>query len=270
MNTNFKGIIWIAGHFGIIIREQVEEFVYRNKYSQVSANRTLAKLEMQNLLKRIDRGKRKTDGYKLTNNGIKYFKKEFGYEPKNYNSGDKLNHSISILNFYGHIIRDMVLKKKIQNDYNIIEEKNKLVFSVQRQLKYTLGDDIKIIEPDAFGMYKYKDKKARVFWLEIENSDRKAQYVAKKTLDNYENYYKSGYWKREKWQMKDKKVFPYILIVAYSEYKAKELIEHFKKKIKIEELKHNYYFSDYKSLKEKGISEDIWYNINKQKVSIFK
>jgi hypothetical protein len=269
MNTNFEGIIWLTGHFGIVIREQVEEFIYRNKYSHISANRTLSKLEQQGILKRIDRGKRKTDGYKLTVKGIKYFRSIYGYEPKNYNSGDKLNHSISILNFYGHMIRDMMIKKKIENDYNIIEEKNKLIFSVQKQIKYPIADKIKIIEPDAFGIYKYKDNRARIFYLEIENSERNPSYVSKKTLDNYESYFQSGYWKREKWQMKDRKIFPFILVVAYSEHKAKELIKHFNKKIKIRELYNNYYFCDYKTLKEKGISGNIWYNLKQEKVSLF-
>jgi hypothetical protein len=267
MNNNFDGIIWLAGHFGIVIREHVEELIYRNKYSFISANRTLAKLESIGLLKRIDRGKRMTDGYKLTNEGIKYFKRHFGYEPKNYNSGDKLSHSIYILNFYVHIITDMRIKGLIQDDYNIIEERRKIVYRVQKQLKFAEKDNISIIEPDAFSIYKYKPGKARVFWLEIENSDRRANYVASKTLNNYEKYFLSGQWKKESWQPKDNKIFPYVLIVSYSEYKTKQLIKEFKKKQKIPSIP--YFFSDYKTLKDKGISGEVWYNIEGQRISIF-
>lgn len=270
MNQNFDGIIWLCGHFGIVIREQVEELIYRNKYSFISANRTLSKLETSlKLLKRIDRGKRKTDGYKLTNDGIKYFKQKFNYEPKNYNSGDKLSHSISILNFYVHIIDDMKIKGLIHNDYNIIEEKRKIVFQVQKQLKFVVKEDINIIEPDAFLIYRFKNNRARVCYLEIENSERKVTYVAQKTLKNYERYFLSGQWMNESWQPKDNKIFPYILIVAYSDFKTKQLIKEFKKKIKVEKIQNNYCFSDYKTLKEHGISGEVWKNIKGESVSIF-
>lgn len=270
MNDNFDSIIWLAGHFGIVIREQVEELVYRNKFSHISANRTLSKLDTSmKLLKRIDRGKRKTNGYKLSHEGVKYFRSKFGYEPKFYNSGDKLSHSIQILNFYVHIINDMMKKSLIKDDYNIIEEKRKIVFNVQKQLEFNDKDKVAVIEPDAFSIYRYRNDRARVFWLEIENSERKANYVAQKTLNNYERYFLSGQWTKESWQRKDGKIFPYILIVAYSEFKAKELIRHFKKKIKIEQLKDNYYFSDYRTLKENGISGEVWYNMDNKKVSLF-
>lgn len=269
MNQNFEGIIFLAGHFGIVIREQVEELIYRNKYSQVSANRTLSKLVSEGYLKRVDRGKRKTDGYKLTTQGIKYFKKNYGYEPKNYNSGDKLSHSIQILNFYAHIFNDMIKKGLIEREYNIIEEKRKIVFQVQKQLKFVEKDKIAIVEPDAFSIYRYKKDRAKVFFLEIENSERNPSYVAQKTLNNYERYYLSGQWTKEPWQRKDGKIFPYILIIAYSDYKAKELIKHFNKKLKLEQIKGNYYFTDYKTLKENGIGGSNWYNINNEKVSLF-
>lgn len=269
MNENFEGIIWLSGHFGIVIREQVEELIYRNKYSFISANRTLSKLENIGLLKRVDRGKRKTDGYKLTNEGIKYFKSRYNYDPKIYNSGDKLSHSISILNFYVHIINDMKKKGLIQFDYNIIEERRKLVFQVQKQLKFPEKEKVSVIEPDAFLIYKYKLNRARVCYLEIENSERNASYVANKTLKNYERYFLSGQWTKQSWQPKDNKIFPYILIIAYSDYKAKELIKNFKAKIKLENLKHNYYFSDYKTLKEYGISGKVWKNMDGERISIF-
>lgn len=272
MNQNFDSIVWIAGHFGIVIREQVEELVYRNKYSFISANRTLSKLETSlKLLKRIDRGKRKTDGYKLTNDGAKYFKRTFGYEPKMYNSGDKLSHSINILNFYVHIINDMKIKGLIQDDYNIIEEKRKIVFRVQNQLKFVEKDKIAAIEPDAFMIYRHNKNSniAKVCWLEIENSERRAAFVAQKTLKNYERYYLSGQWMKESWQPKDNKIFPNILVVAYSEFKTKQLIKEFKRKIKVEKIQNNYYFSDYKTLKDNGISGEVWFNINGEKVSLF-
>lgn len=268
MNQNFDGIVWLAGHFGIVIREHVESLIYRNKYSYISANRTLAKLEREEkLLKRVDRGKRKTDGYKLTHEGIKYFKKQFGYEPKNYNSGDKLSHSINILSFYVHIINDMREKGLINHDYNIIEEKRKIVFRVQKQLKFVVKDNINVIEPDAFGIYRFKENRARVFWLEIENSERNVSYVARKTLNNYERYYLSGQWMKETWQPKSSKVFPYILIVSYSEFKTKQLIKEFKKKLKVEAI--HYFFSDYKTLKENGISGEVWQTIEGKTANLF-
>lgn len=266
MNQNFMSIIYLAGKFGIVIREHIESLVYTNKYSFISANRTLAKLEREfKLLKRIDRGKRKTDGYKLTNEGIKLYKKHFNEEPKNYNSGDKLQHSIQIVNFYIHIINDIKKKYNIE-EINFMEEK-RLLFKSERQLKFVNKDKIEIIIPDAFCMYKYSGNKVKVFYLEIENSERKSSYVASKTLNNYERYYLSAQWKKERWQIKNHEIFPQILIVSYSDFKCNQLIKEFKKKIKMENL--NYLFSDYKTLKEQGISGEVWKNIKGEKVSLF-
>jgi hypothetical protein len=267
MNKNFDSIIFLAGKFGIVIREHVEQLIYTNKYSHISANRTLSKLVDSGILKRVDRGKRKTDGYKLTNQGIKYYKKNFNSEPKNYNSGDKLQHSIQIVNFYIHIINDIKKRYNIE-EINLLEEK-RLIMLPEKQLKFVNKDKIETIIPDSFIMYKYKSDRARVVYLEIENSERKAPYVAQKTLNNYERYYLSSQWKKERWQKKNAEIFPYILIVAYSEYKAKEIIKHFKNKIKLEQLRYNYYFSDYKILKEKGISGEVWKNIDGKLVSLF-
>jgi hypothetical protein len=163
----------------------------------------------------------------------------------------------------------MKRKSLIQDDYNIIEEKRKIVFRVQKQLKFVEKDKVSIIEPDAFSIYKYKENRARVFWLEIENSERRSAFVAQKTLNNYERYYLSGQWKKESWQPKNNEIFPYILIVAYSDFKAKELIKEFKRKIKIEKIQSNYYFSSYPILKANGISGETWYNIKGEKVSLF-
>lgn len=260
MNDNFKKVIWVAGHFGIIIREHAERLIYNNKYSSISANRTFAKLELMGYLKRIDRGKRKTDGYKLTPTGIKEFRRIYGYDPKVFNSGDKLNHAIQIVNFYCHIKDDM--KKRY-----IIEESRLQSFKVQKSLDFVKEGKKKTVIPDAFGIYKYGEKKGIAFYLEIENSERRANYVAKKTIENYEDYYLSAQWKSEEWQPKERKIFPPVLIVAYSDYKAKEFIRHFQKK---RGINLNYYFTDYNSLKEKGISEPIWYNINNERISILK
>lgn len=267
MNQNFMSIIYLAGKFGVIIREHAEHLIYTNKYSYISANRTFAKLVDNGLLKRIDRGKRKTDGYKLTNDGMKLYKYHFGEESKNYNSGDKLQHSIQIANFYGHIIDDIKNKYNIE-EINLMKEK-RLIFRPEKQIKFELKDNIEIIIPDAFLMYKYKSDRYKVCYLEIENSERKSSYVASKTLKNYERYYLSVQWKKEKWQIKGKEIFPYVLIVAYSDYKAKELIKEFKKKIKVEKIQNHYMFSDYKTLKEQGISGEVWKNINGDKITLF-
>jgi hypothetical protein len=192
MNKNFMSVIYLAGKFGIIAREHAEKLIYRGKYGFISANRSFAKLVDTGYLKRIDRGKRKADAYKLTNEGIKLYKREFGEEPKNYNSGDKLQHSIQIVNFYIHIINDIKNKYNIE-EINLMEEK-RLLFKSERQLKFINKDKIEYIVPDAFCMYKYQGNKVKVFYLEIENSERNPAYVANKTLKNYERYFLSGQW----------------------------------------------------------------------------
>lgn len=265
LNKNFKSIIYLAGKFGIIIREHVESLIYTNKYSYISANRTLAKLVDSGYLKRIDRGKRKTDGYKLTNEGIKIYKKFFG-EAKNYNSGDKLQHSIQIVNFYIHMINDLKIRYNIE-EINLMEER-RLLFNSERRIRFNLKDKNEIIVPDAFFIYKYDSTRARVAFLEIENSERSPVYIAQKTLKNYEGYYSSGQWHKEKWQVKGRETFPYILIVTYSPYKTYQTIKQFEKKMKIKHLQNSYLFSDYKSLKENGISGTIWKNIKGQEVSL--
>lgn len=267
MNNNFLSIIYIAGKFGIAIREHIEDLIYTNKYSHISANRTLAKLVADKYLKIVDRGKRKTNGYKLTNDGIKIYKRYFGEDIKNYSSGDKLQHSIYIVNFYSHIINDIKKRYNIE-EINLMEEK-RLYFHSEKQIDFLIKDKKESIIPDAFFIYKYKNDRAKVCFLEIENSDRRANYIAQKTLNNYEKYYQSGKWKKELWQMKQGKIFPFILIVAYSEFKQKEIIKQFNSKIKLDFLKDNYYFSNYKELKDNGISGEVWRNINGEKVSLF-
>lgn len=266
MHKNFKSIIWIAGHFGIIGREHAEKLIYKGKYGYISANRTFAKLEREyRILKRIDRGKRKADAYKLTHNGIKKFRKLYGYEPKNYNSGDKLSHSVQIVNFYIHLVNHMGHMGRLKKDYDIINERKNIFFNVQKEIKYIIRDKVFSFIPDAFCIYRYKKNMGKVFYLEIENSNRVASYVSSKTIKNYEMFYQSGKWKNEKWQPKNK-VFPYILITCYSDFKALELIKHFKKNMKIN---LPYYFSDYKTLKENGIYGKVWYNIDGSRVSLF-
>lgn len=267
MNHNHMSIIFLAGKFGIVIREHVQSLIYTNTYNHISANRTLSKLVDLKLLKRIDRGKRKTDGYKLTKEGIKLYKKHFFEEPKNYNSGDKLQHSIQIVNFYIHMINDLKNRYNIE-EINLMEEK-RILFKSERQLKYVIKDKIEYIIPDAFAIYKTSSNRAKVFYLEIENSERSPLYVAKKTIKNYEEYYMSAQWKKEKWQNKEKQVFPLILIVSYSEFKARQLIKEFDKKLKIRNLQNLFLFTDYKSLKENGLSSNnIWKNIKGESVSL--
>lgn len=265
-NDNFKSIIWLAGYFGIVIREHVEQLVYRNKYSHISSNRTLSKLEKEyRFLKRIDRGKRKSNGFKLTHDGVKEYRRLFGEEPKIYNSGDKLSHAIQVLNFYVHIINDMRYRGLLKDDYIIIEEKEKILYDVQKKLKFMQKDKEKIVIPDSFIIYRYMENRGIVGFLEIENSDRKAHYVASKTINNYEGYYLSGKWKKEPWQPKNTKIFPPVLVVCYSEYKVKEFIRQFSKKRKIDLA---YYFTDYKSLKSEGLSGNIWFNITGERFSL--
>lgn len=267
MNNNFDSVVWIAGHFGICIREHVEELVYRNKYSQVSANRTLAKLVNEyKYLKRIDRGKMKTNGYKLTPNGVKRFRELFGYEPKVYNSGDKLSHSIKLVDFYVNLIRDNMKRGLIKDDFNLIEESRKFPFQTEKQIKFFQGNKDKVITPDAFCIYRYAEKRGKIFHLEIENSDRRVPTIANKILSNYESYFLSSAWKKEKWQSKDKKHFPPILVVTYSEHKARQIMTYMANKAKTEFIK--YYFSDYISLDKEGFGGKIWYNMNGEKVTL--
>lgn len=261
MNKNFENIIWFCGHFGVMIREHAEKLIYRGKYGYISANRTLSKLEKEyGYLKRIDRGKRKTDGYKLTNKGVSYFKKHFGYEPKVFNSGDKLMHSIQIANFYTYLWQDYNNRYDKKN-HIIIEEIN---FKVQKPLQFKFENKEKVIIPDAFCIYRYLNNRGIAFFLEIENSNRNSANIANKTIKNYEGYFISEKWKYEKWQPKNKKIFPLVLIVTYSDWKMRELIRHFNKK---RQIKINYLFKDYKSLKEEGIS-GYWTNLNNEKIKL--
>lgn len=266
MNPNFESIIFICGHFGACIRENIEALVYRNKYSHISANRTLAKLEADGLLKRMDRGKYKTNAYKLTPKGVKLFVNMYGYEPKQYSSSDKLMHSIQILNLYTHLIRDSVNKGLIKDDYNIIEERYKLPFVVQKTIKFIKEGKEKEIIPDALVKYKFEENKSRIFFVEIENSNRKTPWVANKTLGNYESFYITGAWKSAQWNTgKEVKLYPPVVVIAYSEFKAKELQREFNKKKKTDFIK--YYFTDYMSLKNNNFSDKIFYNINGEKCS---
>lgn len=155
----------------------------------------------------------------------------------------------------------------IEDESNIIEESRKIHFNVQKELKYMeKNKDVSFI-PDAFSIYRANDNKWKVFYLEIENSDRRSPFIAQKTLKNYEGYFLSGKWKKEKWQNPDRKVFPYIIIISYSDYKTKELIKQFNRKIKIPQLERFYLFSDYKTLNEQGISGEVWSKLNGKKVS---
>lgn len=266
MNNNFKSIIFLAGHFGVVIREHIEQLVYRNKYGKISANVTLSKLEKQyNMLKRIDRGKRKSDAYRLTNEGIKYFRHLFGYEPKVFNSGDKLSHSIHILNFYCTLIKDMLQRRILNDKINIIEDSRKIRFDVHKYVRFMGNKTEKEIIMDSFVMYRYSEKRGIVFHLEIENSDRRSSLIAQKTVENYEEYFKSKIWEMEYWQPKNTKIFPPILIVTYSEHKMEELIRWIRKKMSIE---LRYYFITYKLLQEKGISGEVWKDINNNKIRL--
>jgi hypothetical protein len=261
MHNNFKKIIYLAGHFGIIIREHAEKLVYTGTYGHISANNTFAKLEREyGLLKRIDRGKRKTDGYRLTNDGVKQFKSLFGYEPKVYSSGDKLSHSIQILNFYSEVYNDAV-KRDLISDHNIIEEKRIIHFNVQREISFYHKGKEQVMIPDGFCIYRYAQTKGTVFYLEIENSDQKASLVANKTVSNYEGYFLSGKWKTESWQPKEIKLFPPILIVTYSEFKQKEFIRWFNTKVS-GDIK--YYFTNYNELQKNGFSGNIWQTLDGQ------
>lgn len=267
MNKNFQSILWITGHFGCISRESVQSLVYRGEFNQISANRTLAKLVNEHrLLKRIIRGRGKTDAYKLSGEGIKFFKRNFGYEPKVFSSLDKLSHSLQILNFYIVIIKDMINRKLIKDDYIIIEEKNKINFLVHKNLEFVEKDKIKLVISDGFCIYRYSNK-GIVFYLEIENSDRTSSNIAIKTIKNYEGYYKSAKWMQEEWQPKGNKIFPPILIVCFSEWKVNDLIRNFNKRIN---LPINYFFTDYNSLEKQGFSGPIWSNINGEKMFLIK
>jgi hypothetical protein len=270
-HSNFQSIIYLAGFFGIVIREQIQSLVYHGRYNNVSANLTLSKLEKQHgLLKRIDRGKRKTDGYKLTEAGIKCYRELFGAEPKNYSSGDKLSHSIQIGNFYCYLMDDMLHRGIIQNEIDIMKDHKLIKFDVQKQIKFMGDKDIVDFIPDAFVFYRYdiQNRKAMPFFLEIENSDRRANSIAVKTIKNYEGYFISRLWEKERWQpAQGRKFFPRILIVTYSEHKMIELIRWFKKKAR---LNLPYIFANYQDLKEHGISGEVWHDIEFNKLRIFK
>lgn len=265
MHNNFKKILYLTGHFGIIIREHAEKLVYTGAYGHISANTTFAKMEREyGLLKRIDRGKRKTDGYRLTYDGIKQFKSIFGYEPKVYSSGDKLDHNIQILNFYSEIYND-ALKRDLISESLYNEEKKIISFDVQREIQFNDNNKDRTIIPDSFCIYRFSKNRGIVFYLEIENSDQKSSLVAIKKINNYESYYDSGKWKLEKWQPAAIKIFPPVLVITYSEWKMKELIKWFKRKSVIN---IKYYFTTYQSLQENGFSNNYWIDINNNAIKL--
>lgn len=265
MHDNFKRILWICGHFGVIIREHAEALVYTGAYGRISANNTFAKLEREyGYLKRLDRGKRKSDAYRLTQAGVGEFRRLFGYEPKVFVSLDKIMHSVQVVNFYTELFRDSK-SRQILDQISINEDKNIINFNVQRGLSFVhKNKDVEVI-PDGFCIYKYEPKRAVAFFLEIENSNRKSSAIATKTITNYEGYYLSNKWRSEPWQPQNTKIFPMILMVVYSEWKMRELIRHFKAK---KSINLKYYFTYYKLIEDKGFSSDIWYNIEGEKHKI--
>ncbi|MFM1655531.1 hypothetical protein ACI7RC_26055 [Brevibacillus sp. B_LB10_24] len=63
-------------------------------------------------------------------------------------------------------------------------------------------------EPDIFTIWA-----GRAFWIEVQRNVFSAQ-VWQGKFQRYINFFRNGRWREESWQPKDKKVFPYVLILS--------------------------------------------------------
>ncbi|WP_371017368.1 replication-relaxation family protein [Pseudalkalibacillus sp. JSM 102089] len=68
------------------------------------------------------------------------------------------------------------------------------------------------MEPDVF--MNWNDSP---FFVEIQRT-LYSEKVMNEKINRYENYYRSGLWKEESWQPKDKKVFPFIILISDTRY----------------------------------------------------
>lgn len=68
------------------------------------------------------------------------------------------------------------------------------------------------VRPDIFTFFK-----GAFFFIEVQNSHY-TQKAMQKKIDLYEEFYLSNEWKRFKWQPKDKKIFPQILLFSDASY----------------------------------------------------
>lgn len=103
----------------------------------------------------------------------------------------KINHFLAIADFYKQLRR--------------IESPR--VFVVEPKLG---GKGLP--EPDVFTIWK-----GAPWFVEIQRTQYSEKMMTEK-INRYEKYFVSGEWEREKWQPKDKKIFPYIWIIGIAEY----------------------------------------------------
>lgn len=83
------------------------------------------------------------------------------------------------------------------------------IFTVEP--KYEKG----YMEPDVFMIWK-----GSPFFVEIQRNVY-SEKLMKEKIDRYEAYYFSEEWKNEEWQPKERKVFPYLIIISDSRYSIK-------------------------------------------------
>ena len=72
------------------------------------------------------------------------------------------------------------------------------------------------VEPDIFMLWK-----GAAFFVEIQRSIYSSKVFDAK-MERYEKFYHEEEWKNKPWQMKDKKIFPYVWIITDKKYKVGE------------------------------------------------
>lgn len=102
----------------------------------------------------------------------------------------KINHYLAIVDFY---------KQSLKHD-------------IPRQFKVEPKYGKEYMEPDIFMIWQ-----GAAFFVEIQRSIY-SEKVMKDKLDRYEKYLYAEEWKKESWQPRDKKIFPYIWIITETRY----------------------------------------------------
>lgn len=105
--------------------------------------------------------------------------------------GNKIDHFLAVVDVY------LKLTKKKQPTRFDVEP------------RYTDAE----VRPDIFVIIK-----GTPFWIEVQNSTY-SQSVMKKKIELYQKYYDSFEYSKLDWQPKDKKIFPYIILLSETKYK---------------------------------------------------
>ncbi|GGH85117.1 hypothetical protein JOD43_003918 [Pullulanibacillus pueri] len=103
----------------------------------------------------------------------------------------KIPHYLAICNVYNTLIHNVAVQR----------------FDVE--VKYDKGD----IEPDALAVFA-----GTPFYIEVQLSASYSKREFDAKLKRYEAFKREGKWKYAEWQAKNKKTFPYIVIVSKKRY----------------------------------------------------